>query len=365
MESKKVTWLELFSDLLFVAAIATVTGVLIHVEDGEIPFTYIFKFILIFIPIWWSWVGQTLFTNRFGEDGLHHRLFMILQMIFALVMIASLSTDFDSYFLPFVIGYLGLRVLTALQYMLAAKLETGAKKDVASYLGKYFWVGIIISFCSIFFDDTWRYVILYAGIAVDIIIPLFGRKHLKNSPVDTEHLIERFSQFTTILFGEMLVGTIIIIQPHPGDWHNILYGALFFILIISMGWQYFDNLDIKVNKAIKSTGQLIIYGHLFILIAISMLTISIRLLFEEKMDIPFILTFIFVSMATYVVATIVVFQAYRYTHTKLQKIHFVILGLLLACFIAMIFIQATFISNFFILVMMVLFFVIYAFISLK
>lgn len=52
MESKKVTWLELFSDLLFVAAIATVTSVLIHVEDGEIPFSYILKFVLIFVPIW-------------------------------------------------------------------------------------------------------------------------------------------------------------------------------------------------------------------------------------------------------------------------------------------------------------------------
>lgn len=365
MESKKVTWLELFSDLLFVAAIATVTSVLMHVENGEIPFGYIFKFILIFIPIWWSWVGQTLFTNRFGKDALHHRLFLILQMIFALVMIASLSTDFDSYFLPFLVGYLGLRILTAVQYMLASKIEQGSKKEVATYLGKFFWLGIVISLCSVFFDDTWRYVLLYLGIVVDIIVPMFGRKYLKNSPVDSEHLIERFSQFTTILFGEMLVGTIVIIQPHPGDWHNILYGALFFILIISMGWQYFDNLDFKVNKAIKSTGQRIIYGHLFILMSISMLTISIRLLFEEKMDLTFILIFIFMSMTTYVAATLTVFQAYRYEHMKLQKAHFIILAVLLLCFIIMIFIKTTIISNFFILVMMVIFFVIYAFISLK
>lgn len=37
MDNKKVTWLELFSDLLFVAAIATVTSVLIRVDHGEIP----------------------------------------------------------------------------------------------------------------------------------------------------------------------------------------------------------------------------------------------------------------------------------------------------------------------------------------
>ncbi|WP_010288945.1 low temperature requirement protein A [Kurthia massiliensis] len=365
MESKKVTWLELFSDLLFVAAIATVTSVLIHVEDGEIPFSYILKFVLIFVPIWWSWVGQTLFTNRFGEDGLYHRLFMILQMIFALVMIASLSTDFDSYFLPFLIGYLGLRALTAIQYVIAAKVEMGAKQQVARYLGKYFWIGIIISLCAIFFDDTWRYVVLYLGIIVDIIVPMFGRKYLMHSPVDSEHLIERFSQFTTILFGEMLVSTIVIIQPHPGDWYNILYGALFFILIVSMGWQYFDNLDFKVNKTIRSTGQRIIYGHLFILMAISMLTIAVRVLFEEKMHITFIIWFIVIAMTMYVAATLFVFQVYRHAHAKLKKGHFMMLALLLVCFLAMLFIQASVLSNFFILVMMVLFFFIYTFISLK
>ncbi|SFD21212.1 low temperature requirement A protein (LtrA) [Bacillus sp. 491mf] len=36
MEEKKVTWLELFYDLLLVAAVSTATKVLIHVENGYI-----------------------------------------------------------------------------------------------------------------------------------------------------------------------------------------------------------------------------------------------------------------------------------------------------------------------------------------
>ena len=365
MENKKVTWLELFSDLLFVAAIATVTSVLIHVEHGEIPLESIAKFVLIFIPIWWSWVGQTLFTNRFGKDLIHHRFFLILQMLFALVMIASLSTDFDSYFIPFLVGYLGLRALTAIQYLLAARVEEGARKKVAQFLGKYFWLGIIISLMSIFFDSWWRYFFLYLGIVVDIIVPMFGRKYLIKSPVNSEHLIERFSQFTTILFGEMLVSTIVIVQPAPGEWNNILYGTLFFILIISMGWQYFDNLDFKVDKNIKSTGQRIIYGHLFILMAISMITISIRLLFQEQMHPSFILMFIFIAMSMYLISTLFVFNSYRYSHAKLKKHQIIVLTLFLFCFIAMIFVKVSILSNFFILMMMVIFFVIYAIISLK
>ncbi len=138
MEEKKVTWLELFYDLLIVAAIATVTHVLLHVEEGDIPSEYLLKFVLIFIPIWWAWVGQTMFTNRFGQDLFHQRIFLILQMFFALVMISSLSVDFDSYYKPFLLGYIGLRALISIQYFVAQRTETGDRKKAALFFGKYF-----------------------------------------------------------------------------------------------------------------------------------------------------------------------------------------------------------------------------------
>ena len=72
---RKVTWLELFYDLLFVAAVTAATHVLLHVEDGQIHAEYLVKFVLIFIPIWWAWVGQTIFVNRFGKDLFHQRIF--------------------------------------------------------------------------------------------------------------------------------------------------------------------------------------------------------------------------------------------------------------------------------------------------
>ncbi|WP_430533938.1 low temperature requirement protein A [Listeria rocourtiae] len=65
---KKVTWLELFFDLLFVGAIASVTHVLLHIEDGVVHGTIFWKFVLMFVPLWWAWGGQTLFINRYGND---------------------------------------------------------------------------------------------------------------------------------------------------------------------------------------------------------------------------------------------------------------------------------------------------------
>ncbi|MGD8190686.1 low temperature requirement protein A [Brevibacillus ginsengisoli] len=334
MEEKKVTWLELFYDLLIVAAVATTTRILLHVEKGIVPLEYLEKFVLIFIPIWWAWVGQTLFHNRFGQDLLHQRIFAILQMFFVLIMTASLSVDFDRYYHPFFIGYIGLRVLTAIQYLVVQHSQEGYRRKAARYLGTYFWIGVILSSFSLFFDSWIRYAVLYAGIIVDIIVPIFGRKYLVKAPTNTAHLLERFASLTLILFGESVVSTLTVLHPQEGDWSLITYAIISFVLIISMWWQYFDTIEKKVNKSIQTAGQTIIYGHLFILMSLSMIAASINLLCLSDVDYSFILYFVFGSVLLYFLATAFVFHRYRHEQNRLKMYHLsLFLGMLAAFFI--------------------------------
>ncbi|MEH7336842.1 low temperature requirement protein A [Neobacillus drentensis] len=358
MIEKKVTWLELFYDLLFVAAVASATHVLLHVEDGYIHSEYLFKFVLIFIPIWWAWVGQTLFVNRFGEDLFHQRLFLIVQMFFVLIMTSSLSVDFDQYYLSFLIGYIGLRAVTAIQYLVVQRKEEGFRKNAARYLGKYFWIGIIISLFSVLFDSWLRYAVLYAGIIIDIMVPIFGRKYLVKVPTNTAHLLERFGLFTIILFGEALVSTLAVIQPKQGNWNSIGFSAISFILIISMWWQYFDNVEKKVDKSLQTIGQTIIYGHLFILMSLSMIAASIRLMFLNEIHYSYILYFVFSSVLLYFLSTTFVFHQYRHVHHRLKIYH---LGLFLGILAVFFIINLIVVVPYIVLIgELTLFFVIYA-----
>jgi low temperature requirement protein LtrA len=353
-----VTWLELFYDLIFVAAVATTTHVLLHVENGHLQFEYLFKFVLMFVPVWWSWVGQTMFINRFGQDLLHQRIYMIVQMISVLIMTSSLSANFDPYYHTFLIGYISLRTLTALQYLVVIKRETGARRSVAHYLGTRFWIGIILSASSIFFDSWVRYLVLYIGIFVDILVPVLGRKHLIKMPTNTAHLLERFALLTLILFGESIISILTVLQPQQGDWNSILFSVTSFILILSMWWQYFENVEKKVNKSTETVGHSIIYGHLIILMSLSMIAASIKLLFLHDISYYFGLTFIYGSVFLYFIATVFVFHPYRYEQHKLTRYHFIFLCGLLASLFAFNFIVT--VPNLVLVVELILFFIIYA-----
>jgi low temperature requirement protein LtrA len=92
---------------------------------------------------------------------------------------------------------------------------------------------------------------------------------------------------------------------------------LSFSLIISCWWQYFDNLEKKIDKSVKTTGQIILYGHLFIYISLYMIAASIQLLFIKEVNYYFMLNFIFCATFFYFLSTTVVFHKYRYENEKL------------------------------------------------
>ncbi|MFB5675188.1 low temperature requirement protein A [Paenibacillus terreus] len=333
MAEKKVTWLELFYDLLFVAAVSKATHVLLHAEHGIIPMEYLFKFILIFVPIWWGWVGQTLFINRFGQDTFIQRILIILQLFFVLIMTASLSPDFDQYYIPFFIGYIGSRALTAIQYFWAHRAKAAHQQVTASYLGKHFLFGILISTFSLFFDSWIRYAILYLGIAVDIVLPLIGRRHLVKTPINTHHLFERFALFTLILLGESVISILAVLQFNNWEMSSVLFIVFTALLVIAMWWQYFDNIETKVSKDIQTAGQTIIYGHLFVYLSLSMIAASIQLLYLEQLDYSFMLIFVFGSVLLYFLSTSLVFHRYRHKHLRLKPYHWAVFVGIIACFI--------------------------------
>ena len=363
MIHKKVSWLELFFDLIFVAAIAKATHVLLHLEHGVIPVEYLFKFVLIFIPIWWSWVGQTLYTNRFGEEKLPHRLFMILQMFFMVVLTASLSTDFDSYYIPFLIGYCGVRLVTAIQYIYTIRLETGAKREIAKRLGFGFLIGIAISLLSVFFDSWARYILLYTGIFVDILIPIIYRRYLKKVPVNTPHLLERFGLLTIILFGESIVSLVAIFETESFLWGKVAIILLAFLLIIAMWWQYFDNLEKKIDKEAVTSGQVIIYGHLFILMSLSLFAALIQMTYLYEVNSNFLLILTFSTAFVYFLATMAVFHKYRIPAHRLKIAHLLLFIAILTFFL--VFNLLVPVSELLLLSELLIFFVVYTVITTK
>jgi low temperature requirement protein LtrA len=112
--------MELFFDLIFVAAVAQVGAPLVEDYTPAGLFRYAFLFVLI----WWAWSGHTAYTTRFDHDDLPNRLLVLLQCFIAAIMAANARDALDSRSSAgFGAAYAGMRIVLVAQYLRARSVE--------------------------------------------------------------------------------------------------------------------------------------------------------------------------------------------------------------------------------------------------
>ena len=280
---KRANWSELFFDLIFVFAIAKATHVLVHLHDGHVTWAQYGIFILIMVPVWWAWTGHTMFATRFDTEDATQRLLTLAQMLAAVFLAAFINPDFDSYYHGFLFSYVAIRVLLILMYVRAARVIPKAG-PISKYLGFGFSLGLLVAMCSLFVDPPWRYVVLYAGITIEILVPIFSRSVLKKIPVSSHHMPERFGLLTIVLFGESIVA--IAAKLSDQTWSAITPFAAVngFVITCAAWWLYFNTVEGLLGKDLE-TGQRILYGHLGIYCGLSIISVAIGFSISGELNI--------------------------------------------------------------------------------
>lgn len=312
MEERKISWLELFYDLIFVVAISSTNEILLEVEQHQGSFYIIlFKYLLMVVPMWWAWSGQTMFLNRFGEKQ-NNEIPMIMQIFFVIVMVASFNLDFDKTYLSFIIGYTGIRLITIIQYLVYYyKTKEECDKKIAKVLAGGMSFSLLLSVSSLFFDESIRYIILYSGIVIDIIIPLFNGNILKKVPIHLGHLIERISLLCMITFGEAIVSIVLVLNNHTFDIETIIYLIIVFLTLVAMWFSYFYKADKLIDKTTLGNGQLILYSSLFIIIAVMIFSDGIRLVYDDRINHKIVNNLLLISYMIFLIFKNIIFLQHK------------------------------------------------------
>ena len=67
---KRVSWVELYLDLIFVLAV----GGLAHVIEEHPEMRSVWIALGLFVTLWWTWIGFAVLYNRYGADRTVDRL---------------------------------------------------------------------------------------------------------------------------------------------------------------------------------------------------------------------------------------------------------------------------------------------------
>lgn len=258
---RHATWLELFYDLIFVIVISKITHVLVKVGDSDYFFQYFIKYVLMFLPVWWAWVGYTLYNNRFDIGDIVQKILTSLQLFAIIILSFFVDSDFDRHYFGFTISYVAIRYLLVGMYWRAYYIHSKLRK-VSRYFMIGFLIGATISLSSILFSGVTKYIVLYAGIFIDFLVPIIGKQKIQSAPINSHHLPERLGLMTIILLGESIVSITNGVAIFSMEMEGLVTIVLGYTLLLSIFWLYFSFMEKEIHGIQLFHGQQLIYGHL-------------------------------------------------------------------------------------------------------
>lgn len=246
--ARKVTWLELFFDLIFVAAVAQVAEPL----HEHYSLSGVLRFATLFALIWWAWTGYTVFATRFQSDDGIQRLLTLVQMFVVAAMAANAEDELHSRSSAgFMAAYAVLRLVLVAQYCRARHLPE-ARPLTTRYIAGH-GIAALIWLASAFVDVPVRYVLWAMAFVIDLGTPWIALPHTVNVPPNPAHLPERFGLFTLILLGEAVVAVMHGMKSqHEWTWLAASSAFSGMALLFLLWWWYFDVAAAASERFVRS-----------------------------------------------------------------------------------------------------------------
>jgi len=270
---KKATWLELFYDLIFVAAFIQLgNGLSVNVTPKGVLI-----FVGVFIPLWVAWSGFTFFENRYSIDDFTHRLMVFAQMFAVGGMAISAPEVLVGKTAAFSICTgVAFGAVAAMQARAFAQLKEA--RAYAAYWGIVFGVSALGWFISAALEPGYAMIVWIASTAGLLAAPLSrqSRELSERFPLDFEHLAERYGLLTIIVLGESFVKVLGSLTAEEAGLALYLEGGVTLLLTCAIWWIYFD--DIAGSHIRKGPFKWIIwlFAHIPIQASVTITGVAIK-----------------------------------------------------------------------------------------
>ncbi len=261
---QRVTWAELFYDLVLVFAVTSVAG---YAAEALNP-ANLGRALLLLVPFWWGWVGTALLTNNHDEvDSPRTRLRLFALAGAILLMAVAAPQAYGDRGLLFAGGYAAVRVVL---------LQSSGWHRVTGRLSPYSTAVFVSSPLYLLggvLHGNAR-VVLWALAAVsELASPMLFRRRMAGMEFEASHLPERFGLFQIIALGETVVAIGTQASAAGADAGTVAAAVVAFTLICGLWWTYFAFGASAVEHALRTAEvqaqvvrEVLSYGH-FALVA--------------------------------------------------------------------------------------------------
>lgn len=271
--SRRVGWLELFYDLIYVAALIQLGNAL----SSHVGWGGFLAFSAIFVPIWLGWTAFTFYSNRFVVDDFAHRSLVFVQMGGVAGVAVSVPSVLEHEPVAFGASIAIVRWAMVLMYARTWWQTPEAREMTGRYtLG--FAGGAALWTLSVFLPTPWVYAVWTLAVVVDLYTPLGSttRTISEKYPPDVLHMTERYGLLTLIVLGESFVKVLSTLAEQGGTADSALMAVVGVGITFSVWWIYFDDIAGSRIRPLRLAAYTWVYSHLPLTLGITGLGVAVK-----------------------------------------------------------------------------------------
>jgi len=237
-QERRISWLELFYDLIYVIAISRIT----HHLAMHISFEGFLQYACLFFLIFWGWLNGSLYYDIHGSEGLRTRLMTLWQVM----IIAALAVTIDQ---PSPTAYVNTTIVFMIMQLYITYLWWSVgfyDRSHRRYNRPYtilFLLALALMVLSLFVPRPWVKLIAIIVIVCNYTPPFIAHRLLRKSSLNlslSSSMAERLGLFTIIVFGEVVLGVVNgISKVNDLNFSTWLNFALALSIVFALWWIFF------------------------------------------------------------------------------------------------------------------------------
>jgi len=238
----RVTYAELFFDLVFVFAVTQIS----HTLLGNFTPLGVVHVTLLFLAVWWVWVYTSWITNWLDPEKTPVRLLLFSLTLGGLVLSTSIPAAFDGRGLWFAIAYAAMQVGKTVFLWLSTTPSQSLARMNAARITSWLAISAVFWIAGGFAQGQSRLVLWAIALCIEYIspavrfwIPRYGASSVADWVVEGGHMAERCAGFIIIALGESIVVTGATFADLTWTTENVAAFASAFVGSLAMWWIYF------------------------------------------------------------------------------------------------------------------------------
>ena len=296
-KEKKVEYIELIYDLIFVYIIGRNNSLLHNISGGFVDGLTFINYIICTFAVIQMWTMTTYYINVYGRQSVRDHIMLFINMFLMYFIGDATRNDWQKYHTEYHVAWALILINIALQYVIEYrhhKEDTEHKKRITRMSAVIFFEALIIIGSVFEFNKMGTSYLSVAAILITILITAVSGKDNGEDVVDFSHLSERVMLYVVFTFGEMIIA---ISEYFKGgfSFNSLYFCAMAFLIVVGLFLSYGVLYDHLLDREKRTNGIGYIIIHMFLIFALNNVTAALE--FMRIADVILVAKILFISIS--------------------------------------------------------------------